>query len=76
MMARGDVVDRLCQGATEGMVKVAKAEQEISTSDVFSAYMTLAQRAIIYFRDAGGDPKALRLAIEHIWKEIQPETVH
>lgn len=73
MKARAEVVERLCHGATAGMLTVGQEEKDLDPSDVFCAYMTLALRAILYARDRGGDLDAIRGAIQAMWAEVTEE---
>lgn len=73
-MARGEVVERLCKGATEGMM--GAAGDDINSSDVFSAFMTMALRQIVYAVKHGGDVDAIREAVQELWAALPKETTN
>lgn len=74
-VASKNIVECLCSGASEGMLKAAEEFDAVSVNEVFSAHMTMALRAVVYARDIGGDMNAIRGALEKIWAELPQETI-
>lgn len=71
-MLRPEIIERLVSVAAQAMVDEAGVT-EISTSEVFSAYMTMAMHAIRYFKKAGADVGAMRSAVEQLYAELPLE---
>lgn len=71
-----ETVERLCRGASDGMLEAAKTCESVSVNEVFSAHMTLAFRAVCYAKEIGGNMEAIRDAIQKIYAELPPETIH
>jgi hypothetical protein len=67
---REDVVKELIEAATEGMLH--KAPVDSTASEVFSAYMTMALRAVICAKEMGADQESLRHAVERLYEELPP----
>jgi len=75
MVAREEIVEQLCQGAATGMIDVARST-DVTASEVFSAYMTLALRAIQYAKSIDGNVEAMRNAVERMYAELPPPVVN
>ncbi len=68
---RREVVEAMVLGMLEGMKPAA---QDSTTSEVFSAALTLAGHVITTCLKHGASPDAVREAVAKLWEMIPPDT--
>lgn len=71
-MVRQAVVQQLVSAANEGM---SSAAQGSTSGEVFSAYLTMAKRAVRVARESGADMSGFRMILEGILLECADESV-